>query len=63
VLCENTTERSHIKTNLLKQLPFIFDYSDEEKKQKKDNLFNYLAKENIALHTPQIEMGNSKGFR
>ncbi|MBG6063031.1 hypothetical protein IWX83_002839 [Flavobacterium sp. CG_9.1] len=31
----------------------IFDYSDEEK-TKKDNLFNYLVKENIALYTPQI---------
>ena len=40
------------QTYLSNYLP-IFDYSDEEK-TKKDNLFNYLVKENIALYTTQI---------
>lgn len=40
------------KTSLSNYL-IIFDYNDEDK-TKKDNLFNYLVKENIALLTPQI---------
>ncbi|MFV8355287.1 carboxypeptidase-like regulatory domain-containing protein [Flavobacterium sp. XS1P32] len=42
-----------LKQTYLSNYLFIFDYSDEEK-TKKDNLFNYLVKENIALYTPQI---------
>lgn len=41
------------ETSLSNYLP-IFDFIDEEK-IKKYNLFNYLLKENIALHTPQIK--------
>jgi TonB-dependent SusC/RagA subfamily outer membrane receptor len=42
-----------LKQTSLSNYLLIFDYSDEEK-TKKDNLFNYLLKENIALYTPQI---------
>ncbi|SFE72201.1 alpha-2-macroglobulin family protein [Flavobacterium xueshanense] len=43
-----------LKQTSLSNYLLIFDYSDEEK-TKKDNLFNYLLKENIALLTPQIQ--------
>ena len=48
LLNETILEQTSLNTYLQ-----IFDYSDEEK-TKKDNLFNYLVKENIALYTPEI---------
>ncbi|MDP3679508.1 MAG: MG2 domain-containing protein [Flavobacterium sp.] len=42
-----------LKQTSLSNYLLIFDYNDEDK-TKKDNLFNYLLKENIALLTPQI---------
>lgn len=42
-----------LKQTSLNNYLLIFDYSDEEE-TKKENLFNYLLKENIALLTPLI---------
>ncbi|TDD75868.1 alpha-2-macroglobulin family protein [Flavobacterium caseinilyticum] len=42
-----------LKQTSLSNYLLIFDYNDEDK-TKKDNLFDYLLKENIALLTPQI---------
>jgi TonB-dependent SusC/RagA subfamily outer membrane receptor len=42
-----------LKQTSLNNYLHIFDYNGEDK-TKKDNLFNYLVKENIALYTPQI---------
>ncbi|TDE00180.1 MG2 domain-containing protein [Flavobacterium sandaracinum] len=55
---DGALEKTILNETILKQTSLstylqIFDYSDEEK-AKKDNLFNYLVKENIALYTPQI---------
>ena len=41
------------ETSLIDYIP-IFDFINEQK-TKKENLFNYLLKENIALHIPQIK--------
>lgn len=55
---DGALEKTLLNESILKQTSLntylqIFDYSDQEK-TKKDNLFNYLVKENIALYTPQI---------
>lgn len=42
-----------LKQTSLSNYLLIFDYNEEDK-TKKDNLFDYLLKENIALLTPQI---------
>lgn len=46
-------EEAILKQTSLSNYLLIFDYNDEDK-TKKDNLFDYLLKENIALLTPQI---------
>ncbi|MBG6187972.1 MG2 domain-containing protein [Flavobacterium sp. CAN_S2] len=46
-------EEAILKQTSLSNYLLIFDYNDEDK-TKKENLFNYLLKENIALLTPQI---------
>nr|WP_315211260.1 MG2 domain-containing protein [uncultured Flavobacterium sp.] len=55
---DRTLEKTLLNEAILKQTSLsnyllIFDYHDEEQ-TKKDNLFNYLLKEIIALYTPQI---------
>ena len=55
---DHALEKTLLNEDILKQTSLsnyllIFEYNDENK-TKKENLFDYLVKENIALLTPQI---------